>query len=127
MIKKNLGIELLSLVAGIALFILVIKLAGLGNLLRAVQGFSPAYFAPFLFVTALSFLAATCRWKAVLAGQMIDIPVLTLLKYKLVVFSMNYFTPSARLGGEPLKIVLLKKQKVKSSKSFASVVVDNFI
>ena len=126
-IKKHLALELLSLLVGVALFAFVIKLAGLGNILNSVKSFSPQYFIPFMVVTAALFLAATCRWKVVLAGQMADIPVLTLLKYKLVILSINYFTPSARLGGEPLKIVLLRKQKVKSSRSFASIVIDNFI
>ncbi len=125
--KKNLVAELLLLIAGIALFVIVIRLAGYGNLLSAIKGFSPIYSVYFLLVTALLFLASTYRWKAVLAGEMVDVPLMTLVKYKLIIFCINYFTPSARLGGEPLKVVLLKKQKVKSSLSFASVVVDNFV
>ena len=127
MVKKNLAAGLLSLLVGIALFALVIKLAGLGKVLSSVKSFSPQYFIPFMAVTAAIFLAATYRWKAVLAGQMAGIPLWTLLKYKLIIFSINYFTPSARLGGEPLKVMLLKKQKVKSSRAFASVVIDNFV
>ncbi|HLD97360.1 MAG TPA: lysylphosphatidylglycerol synthase transmembrane domain-containing protein [Candidatus Nanoarchaeia archaeon] len=125
--KKNLVAEMLSLLAGIALFIIVIRLAGYENLLGAVKGFSPIYSVYFLIVTGLLFLAATYRWKAVLAGQTVNIPLFTLVKYKLAIFCINYFTPSARLGGEPLKVVLLKKQNVKSSLAFASVVVDNFV
>ena len=117
----------MSLIAGIALFIIIIWAAGYGNILSAVKGFSPVYSVYFLLVTALLFVAATYRWKAVLAGQMVDVPLLTLLRYKLMIFSINYFTPSSRLGGEPLKVVLLKKQNVKSSLAFASVVVDNFV
>lgn len=125
--KKTLVANFLSLVAGFAVFAIVIKLAGLGNVLSAVKGFSPFYFVPFLVVSGALFWAATYRWKIVLSGEGVDVPFWTLLKYKFVVFSINYFTPTARLGGEPLKVLLLKKQRVKSSKSFASVVVDNFI
>ncbi|MBI2141811.1 flippase-like domain-containing protein [Candidatus Woesearchaeota archaeon] len=125
--KKTLLANFLSLVIGFAVFALVIKLAGLENVLGAVRGFSPIYFAPFLVVSAALFWAATYRWKIVLSGEGVNVPFWTLLKYKFVVFSINYFTPTARLGGEPLKVILLKKQRIKSSKSFASVVVDNFI
>src|SRR3989338_5943987 len=124
--KKTLVANFLSLVIGFAVFALVIKLAGLENVLGAVRGFSPIYFAPFLVVSGALFWAATYRWKIVLSGEGVDVPFRTLLKYKFVVFSINYFTPAARLGGEPLKVLLLKKQRIKSSKSFASVVVDNF-
>ncbi len=125
--KRTLVANCLAFIIGFALFALVIKLAGLENILGAVRGFSPIYFAPFLVVSAALFWAATYRWKVVLSGEGIKVPFWTLLKYKLIVFSINYFTPTARLGGEPLKVLLLKQQHIKSSKSFASIVVDNFI
>lgn len=125
--KKTLVANFLPFIIGFALFAIVIKLAGLENILGAVRGFSPIYFAPFLVVSGALFWAATYRWKIVLSGEGIDTQFWTLLKYKFIVFSINYFTPTARLGGEPLKILLLKKQRIKSSKSFASIVVDNFI
>ncbi len=125
--KKTLVANFLSLVIGFAVFAFVIKLAGLENVLGAVKGFSPLYFVSFLAVSATLFCAATFRWKIVLSGEGTEVPFWTLLKYKFFVFSINYFTPAARLGGEPLKVLLLKKQRIKSSKSFASVVVDNFV
>ncbi|MBI2581254.1 flippase-like domain-containing protein [Candidatus Woesearchaeota archaeon] len=125
--KKTLAANFLSFVIGFALFALVIKLAGLENVLGAVKGFYLLYFVPFIVVSGALFWAATYRWKIVLSGEGVNVPFWTLLKYKLVVFSINYFTPAARLGGEPLKVLLLQKQRVKSSKSFASIVVDNFL
>lgn len=125
--KRNLLVGFLSMIIGLALFGIVLKLAGLENIVGSVRAFSPVYFFPFLLVSFMLLLAAAYRWKSILEGEKIRISIWTLLKYKLVVFGLNYLTPSARLGGEPIKILLLKRQKVKSSKSFASVVVDNFV
>jgi glycosyltransferase 2 family protein len=125
---KKFVTELVSLSVGIIFFIVVIKIAGLGNVLHAFGKFSPIYFVPFLFVSFLIFLITTYRWKAVLHGIGTEIPIMKLLKYKLIVFGPNYLTPSARLGGEPLKVVLLRSNhKMKTPKAAASVIVDNFI
>ncbi|MBI2550383.1 flippase-like domain-containing protein [Candidatus Woesearchaeota archaeon] len=125
--KRNLLASFLSVIIGLALFGLVLKLAGLENIAGSVRAFSPAYFFPFLLVSFMLFIAATYRWKTILEGEEIRISIWTLLKYKFVVFGLNYLTPSARLGGEPIKILLMERQNVKLSKSFASVVVDNFV
>ena len=125
--KKNLLTPIASLVFGIALFALIVKYAGLQNIISSVKQFSPSYMVPFLAVTLGLFAAATYRWKVVLDGEGAHVPFLALLKYKLMVFSINYLTPVARLGGEPLKVMLLRSQHVKSSKSFASIILDNFI
>ncbi len=125
--KKNVLMPIASLVFGIALFALVLKFAGVQNIISSVKQFSPRYFVLFMAVTLALFAAATCRWKAVLEGEGAHVPFLTLLKYKLMVFGINYLTPVARLGGEPFKVVLLRSQRVKSPKSFASIVLDNFI
>ncbi|MBI2176384.1 flippase-like domain-containing protein [Candidatus Woesearchaeota archaeon] len=125
--KKGLLTPVASLVFGIALLALILKLAGVQNIISSVKQFSPHYFIPFMAVTLALFAAATYRWKVVLDGEGAHVPFLTLLKYKLMVFGVNYLTPVARVGGEPFKIMLLRSQHVKSSKSFASIVLDNFI
>ena len=116
-----------SVFVGVALFAAIIRIAGLENILGSVRKFSPIYAVPFLLATLAHFVAATYRWKVLLASEGAKISIWTLLKHKLIVFSVNYFTPAARLGGEPLKIFLLKRRGVKSSKTLASVVVDNFV
>lgn len=125
--KKNLLTPVASLVFGIMLLALILKFAGVQNIISSVKQFSPRYFLPFMAVTLALFAAATYRWKVVLDGEGARVPFLTLLKYKLMVFGVNYLTPVARVGGEPFKIMLLRNQHVRSSKSFASIVLDNFI
>lgn len=126
--KKNFGVQLLSLLIGLALFLIVIKLAGLENIIGSIRNFSPIYIGLFVLMAIITtHLAAALRWKYILVSEGVDIPVWTLLKYKVTIFGLNYLTPVARIGGEPFKILLLKRQRVKSSKSFASVVVDNFL
>lgn len=125
--KKNTLTHVVSVVFGIAVFALVVKIAGLENIISSVRGFSPRYMLPFLAATLGLWVAASYRWKVVLQGEGIRVPFWTLFRYRLMVFSISYLTPVARLGGEPFKVMLLKSQHVKSSKSFASIVLDNFI
>ncbi len=126
--KKNIAFEFLSLFIGAALFFAIIKLAGLEKILGLIQHISPGYlFLYILMALATTHWAAAYRWKYVLQGEDVNVSVWTLLKYKAIIFSINYLTPVARIGGEPLKILLLKRQKIKTPKSFASIIIDNFL
>lgn len=127
LMKKNALVHVASVVFGIAVFALVVKVAGLENIISSVRGFSPRYMLPFLAATLGLWVAASYRWKVVLQGEGVRVPLWTLLRYRLMVFSISYLTPVARMAGEPFKVMLLRSQRVRSSKSFASIILDNFI
>ncbi|MBI2142892.1 flippase-like domain-containing protein [Candidatus Woesearchaeota archaeon] len=125
--KKNTLAHVVSVVFGIAVFALVVKIAGLENIISSVKGFSPRYLLPFLAATLGLWVAASYRWKVVLQGEGVRVPLWTLFRYRLMVFSISYLTPVARMAGEPFKVMLLRSQRVRASKSFASIILDNFI
>ncbi len=128
LVGKKVTIEALSLIFGLLLFAFVVKLAGFGNVIDAIKNFSPFFLVPYILVAiATTHWAAAYRWKFVLLSEDINVPIFTLLKYKAMIFGINYLTPVARIGGEPLKVLLLKRQQIKIPKSVASVVVDNFL
>lgn len=127
-VGKKITVEAISLIVGILLFALVVKLAGFGNVVDSISNFSPTFLVPYILIAiATTHWIAAYRWKFVLLSEKINVPLLTLLKYKAMIFGLNYLTPVARIGGEPLKVILLKRQQVKVPKSIASVVVDNFL
>ena len=127
-LPKKLIVKILSTLAGLAIFGLVVKLAGFHNLMESVRNFSPRFLIPYVLVAiATTHWAAAYRWKFVLLSEGVNVPLITLFKYKALIFGLNYLTPVARLGGEPLKVVLLKRQHIPVPKSIASVIIDNFL
>ena len=53
-------------------------------------------------------LAMTARWWIIVRAENPAIPFLPLIKYRLAVFGLSYFTPGPQVGGEPLQIYYLK-------------------
>jgi glycosyltransferase 2 family protein len=125
--KRNLALELFLIFIGIGLFIAAILFAGLSRVLAALSRINWSYSLPFVIASFLLVVASSYRWKAVLDGSGTSIGFWSLLRYKVAAFGVNYITPAARMGGEPLKVFLMKKHGVGSPKSFASVIIDNFV
>ncbi|MBI2144888.1 flippase-like domain-containing protein [Candidatus Woesearchaeota archaeon] len=126
--RNKIAAELISVLIGVVIFTLVLKIAGFGNIIGSIKSFSPLYLVAYILVAlATTHWAAAFRWKFVLLSEGVNVPVWTLFKYKAIIFGLNYLTPVARIGGEPLKVLLLKRQHIRTSKSIASVVIDNFL
>lgn len=73
-------------------------------------------------------LILTYRWQIVLDSQGIKAKFWKLNNIRLAGFSVAFLTPSASLGGEPIKALLLSKdQNINFEKSLSSVVIDKTI
>lgn len=53
-------------------------------------------------------LAMTARWWIIVRADNPSVPFLPLIKYRLAVFGLSYFTPGPQVGGEPLQVYYLK-------------------
>jgi len=68
------------------------------------------------------------RWKAILDGYGAHIGFWTLLRIQLAGFAVSFMTPSARYGGEPLRIYMLKKEcGVEYKTGTVSIFLDKYI
>ena len=67
------------------------------------------------------------KWQVVLKSQNIKISFINLFTYRLVGYGISYLTPSAKLGGEPVRAALLSRHNVSFSKALSSVVIDKTI
>jgi len=70
-------------------------------------------------------LLHTFKWNIILKAQGCKVPFFKLFTYKLAGFAVSYVTPSAHIGGEPVKAYLLNKNhNIEFKKSLSSVVID---
>jgi uncharacterized protein (TIRG00374 family) len=71
------------------------------------------------------FLFFGVRWWLILRAQGYSLPFLNLVAYRLIAFSISYFTPGPQFGGEPAQVLLLtRRHSVPNPIAIASVALD---
>lgn len=115
---------LFSSAFGIALFVLVIWLVGLTNIITHFKSLDMGLFLLFLSVAFFNRMIASYRWQVILDSLGYSIRYLNLLWYHFTGFCFGYVIPSAQMGGEPIKALLLKRHNVDFPEALSSVVID---
>jgi len=115
----------LSMLVGLAIFITV--LIQNFEVFQTLGQLNYIYFIPYLFFSFLIVLIHVLRWKLILFSHNKRINFFQLLLYKISGFSVSYFTPSAQIGGEPVRARFLKKHDMKFHQGLSAVMIDKFI
>jgi hypothetical protein len=72
--------------------------------------------------------AMTARWWTILNAENPGIPFLKLVRYRLAVFGLSYFTPGPQVGGEPLQVIYLRRDYgVSFARATAAVIMDKLL
>lgn len=81
-----------------------------------------------LLINVLVLVSMTARWWAILRVENPDIPFLRLVRYRLAVFGLSYFTPGPQVGGEPLQVIYLQRDHgVTYARATAAVIMDKLL
>lgn len=125
---KNRVLVLLPTTAGVVLLIVVFYLAGVDRIfshLRELGAIGNSIFiANALFILFISALS----WQIILKGYGYRLPFRDVMVARMIGFAVSYLTPSAYIGGEPLRIYLLsKKHSLSVTRIGATVVVSKFL
>lgn len=119
---------LISLTAGIVLFIWIVKFVGWQNIKSAFLIFTGWKGLIIFGLTLLMMLIGSRKWKEILKGEKINVPFKSLFKIYLAGFSVMFLAPVMLLGGEIFRgYVLKEKNKVPWSKGMASVIIDRIL
>jgi uncharacterized protein (TIRG00374 family) len=114
-----------SLLVGLVLFFFVIlKNKGIFQLLGRIEYI---YLVPFAVFSLIIFLLHVMRWKYILESHGIKLRFPKLFLAALAGYAVSYVTPSAQVGGEPVKALLIKSQKVKFHVALSSVIIDKYV
>jgi uncharacterized protein (TIRG00374 family) len=113
-----------SAVVGIIIFFLVIRTVGFQNILTAFAEANKYWLIVFIMASVAVPLTLILRWDVILISHNVHIPFWKLFLFRLAGFSVGYLTPSAQMGGDPLRALLLRREKVPTSIAFSSVLID---
>jgi glycosyltransferase 2 family protein len=81
-----------------------------------------------LVINAGVILAMTARWWVIVRAENPSIPFLPLIRYRLAVFGLSYFTPGPQVGGEPLQIYYLKQNHgLTFARATSAVIMDKLL
>ena len=97
-------------VLGLFLFSFFAYLFGLEAIKLIVYNINYYYLSLFFFVSILAGFPLVWRLKMILYAYDIKIPFITLLRQAIAGFSISYTTPFMRVGGEPMRVYMLKKE-----------------
>ncbi len=81
-----------------------------------------------LLLNALVLIAMTARWWIILRAENPNTPFWKLVRYRLAVFGLSYFTPGPQVGGEPLQVIYLQRNHgVTFARGTAAVIMDKLL
>ena len=126
--KKVNKTQVFLLLGGLLLFAYSVYVLGGDSLKLITSNFDLKYMLIYLGVTFFSICPIVWRWQAILDGYEKRVGFWTLLRLQLSGYAVSYVTPSARIGGEPLRIYLLKKDcDVDYKVGTASIILDKYM
>ncbi|MBW3000660.1 flippase-like domain-containing protein [Candidatus Woesearchaeota archaeon] len=121
--KRLLSI-LVSVVFGLVLLVIILFKYPFKEVISTFTNLTPLLVLIYLVVSGFIMLFLSLRWKIVLDALGYKIPFYKLFGYRVVGYGVSYITPSAKIGGEPLRAALLKRQGLSFREGLSSVIVD---
>ena len=116
-------LKLVLLFVGLITLILIVWHVGPERIYDAAAQLGPAALFVLLLPSVFMYVIEAYAWKITLGPSAKDIPFWRVLMIRTVGEVVNLTTPTAYVGGEPLKAYLLKKYQVPMVEGLASVVI----
>jgi glycosyltransferase 2 family protein len=124
---RALRLSLIYLILGVLLY-LALRNAPLSEIRDSVAQLTLAQVLLLLALNAFVIMAMTARWWVIVCADNPTIPFLTLVRYRLAVFGLSYFTPGPQVGGEPLQVLYLQRYHgVPFARATAAVIMDKLL
>jgi hypothetical protein len=125
--KGWLALSISFFVGLVAFFYFLFKL-GPGAIRQILANSNLFYIALFILFSFFYFLFSTLKSKIILNSYNKDVPFFMLMKQVIAGYAVSYITPSARVGGEPVRVYMLKKENnINMRTGSAVVLIDKFV
>ncbi len=120
--------RLFWLILLLALLAFALRNTPLSEIWLVLHRLHPGQIATLLIANALVILLITLRWWLIARATQAHLPFLPLLRYRLTVFGLSYFTPGPQVGGEPLQVFYLHRLHCFSlAHAISTVVLDKLL
>lgn len=116
-------LKLFLLVVGLLTLVLIVWHIGLGSIYEAAAQLGSVALLVLLIPSLIMYVVEAYGWKVTLGPSAKAIPFWRVLAIRTAGEVVNMTTPTAYVGGEPLKAYLLKKHHVPMVEGLASVII----
>ncbi len=124
---KNLK-SILSFLIGLVIIVVLAKYIGLEKIIKIFLHVKPIFIIFFIITSIVIMFLRVLKWKFILESHDINVPLKDLFMYRIAGMAVSYLTPSAHVGGEPVRAYLIsKKANVPFEKAMSSVIIDKAI
>jgi len=122
--KKS--VALFSVLIGVLALWYIFSQISFESVLQTIEGDTWQQILLYIVIQVAMFFLLSYRWKLVLKSQgMKKVSLFRLNNYKLVGYGVSYITPTAKIGGEPVRAGLLStREGIHFDKALSSVVID---
>ena len=122
------GNTFVSVLIGLIIFGFFLYQLGIEAVLLIIDNINFFYLGIYTLFTSMVFVMWTIRWQIILYGYGKKPGFFRLLKQTIAGYSVAYITPTIRLGGEPLRAFMLKKEAgIDYKTGSSSIIIDKFI
>jgi glycosyltransferase 2 family protein len=112
----------------IALLYFALRGAPILEIWNTLQQLQLSQIGILLGINVIVILAMAARWWVIVRAENPSIPFLPLVKYRLAVFGLSYFTPGPQVGGEPLQVLYLQKNHgIAFARATSAVIMDKLL
>ncbi len=123
--KNRFFLMALSALIGLFIFFEIMARFEVSQILSHYASFSFPLLGLYILVSLSIAAVLIFRWQYILKSHGHHIPFFDLFSYRMAGYSVGYLTPSAHIGGEPIRAYYLKKKhKVPLSMGLSTVLVD---
>ncbi len=112
---------------GLGLFAYVLAIAGPGDVLKNIRAIGIKGFAAAAAVVSFSVLSWNLSWQSLLRAFGARVPWGRTLGAIVAGFAISYITPSAYMGGEPVRVMLVSSSTVPATMVTATVIVERML
>lgn len=124
--KKDVIVLALAAVGVIGLVVIFSKVS-ISKVLMAFNEAAPFPVFMFFFCSFMVMLLFSFRWMMILRAHKHRVPLMHLLKYRIAGYGIGVLTPTAKVGGEPARMMLLKRDGVGMKEAISSVLTDKIV
>jgi uncharacterized protein (TIRG00374 family) len=111
-----------------ALLYFALRNAPLAEIWGALRQLQLSQIGTLFVLNALVIAAMTARWWVIVRAENPDMPFWPMIRYRLAVFGLSYFTPGPQVGGEPLQVIYLQRYHgISFARATAAVIMDKLL
>ncbi len=119
---------IISLIIGLLLFVFFIIGLGKSAVILISQNLNFYYLGVYTIITTFAFFPITWRWQVILKAHDEKVGFFRLLKQTIAGYAISYITPAVRIGGEPLRAYMLKKESnIDLKTGTSSIIIDKYV